>query len=99
MRNDLVMRLRRLVECEPDRLGKATVDLIKEAANKIENLRAERLTLDKKIRGQRRALRDNWQIVEQRWNWASGRRYREAYLGMLHRWNDLRKQVEGAAKQ
>lgn len=56
----------------------------------------ERLKLDAKIRKQRRALRENWQIVEQRWQWATGRRYREAYRGLLRRYADLLKTTHPA---
>jgi len=38
----------------------------KEAADEIERLRTERLKLDRRIHNQRRALRENWEIIEMR---------------------------------
>lgn len=52
-------------------------------------LRAERLKLDRRIRNQRIALRQTWQIVEMRRKWLGSDTARTLYCGLLKRYRAL----------
>lgn len=52
-------------------------------------LRAERLKLDRRIHNQRVALRENWEIVEQRRKWLGSDTARKAYCALLKRHQEL----------
>ena len=54
-------------------LEQAYIGLLRQSSEEIERLRADRLKLDWRIHNQRKALRENWEIVEQRGNWVLAR--------------------------
>lgn len=64
-----------------------------EAECKIEEMRAERLRLDKRIHNQRVALRETWQIVEMRRKWLGSDTARKMYVNLLKRYRELKASV------
>lgn len=63
--------------------------LMRVAAEEIEQMHAERLKLDRRIRNQRLALRENWQIVEDRRNWLGSSTSRRMYVSLCKRYREL----------
>ena len=68
---------------------------------KLENikLKKERLILDKRIRNQRLALRDNWEIVEERRNWLGSGIIKKLYIKLLKHYRRIKKMKKQPLKQ
>lgn len=66
-----------------------------EALSIIEAMHEERLKLQRRIHNQRKAWRDNWEIVERRGNEIGSPAARRAYVRLLKRCRELRAQTEG----
>ena len=71
-------------------LEAALIAAEEKAAYEIERLRADRLKLDRRIHNQRRALRENWEIVEQRGNWLGSSVARGGYIRLMKQNRELR---------
>lgn len=65
--------------------GPMTPDDVKKLQAENERLRTERLKLDRRIHNQRIALRQNWEIVEQRQKWLGSDTARRMYCALLRR--------------
>lgn len=89
MASDLVYRLRRSTE---PFWHHERPELVSEAADELERLRAERLKLDKRIHNQRVALRQTWEIVEMRRKWLGSDTARRMYSSLLKRYRALKAQ-------
>lgn len=61
-----------------------------DAECRLEKLHAERMKLDRRIHNQRRALRENWEIVEMRGNYMGSPASRAAYARLFRRHQDLK---------
>ena len=65
------------------------IDAFTEQDHELERLRKDRLKIDRRIRNQRRALRDNWEIVEMRRKWLGSDTARRMYCNLLVRHRKL----------
>lgn len=63
-------------------------EVLAEAADKIDRLKAERLKLDKRIHNQRAACRITWEIVEMRRKWMGSDVHRRAYASLRQRYRE-----------
>lgn len=72
--------------------------LCTQAAKTIERMKAERAILDRRIRKQRAANRDTWEIVENRRKWLGSDVARRQYCSLLTRYRALLASVGGAAQ-
>lgn len=72
------------------------MDEVDQLRRENERLRAERLKLDRRIHNQRRALRENWEIVEMRRKWLGSDVARRSYCRLLKAYQGLRKRAEAA---
>jgi len=75
-----------MIACLRDRDDK----LCKDAADELERMREERLKLQHRIHCQRKALRENWEIVEQRRNWLGSHASRKQYHWLWKKYQELR---------
>jgi hypothetical protein len=80
---------------EPDviRLHREKCDMFDRALaaeSEVARLKAERLKLDKRIHCQRKALRENWEIVEMRRKWLGSETARRRYADLWKKYRALR---------
>jgi hypothetical protein len=65
------------------------------AAEKLQELSAYRIKLERKIRNQRRACRETWEIVEMRQRWMGSPASRKRYHAMYMQYRDLLRKTHG----
>ena len=66
-----------------------------EALAIIEEMHEERLKLQRRIHNQRRAWKENWEIVEQRGNSIGSPKARERYILLWNKYRELRNKANG----
>lgn len=70
-----------------------SADTCKKLAAELDRRREERIELDRRIHNQRRALRENWEIVEMRRKWLGSDTARRMYISLLKRYKALQARV------